>query len=216
MPETIQIQTVHHLHPSEIYGKFHCKWNINIEIANWFAPINAEALESSCELGYHVKAKSFSWRGLLQRTICSQDPYEPSYISEDVMFVSCESPVESADYVDTAPCVNGNHYRYALVGIMAASALEDLCTIDLMSRTSPRGQFSIRNLSYADVHKGLAVGFELSWFPIRCEECRAKATALLIILPMLSGAMILARYHALSLLINGSLLVGKTRFSFAL
>ncbi|XP_021681701.2 rust resistance kinase Lr10-like [Hevea brasiliensis] len=104
----------------------------------------------------------------------SQDPYEPSYISEDVMFVSCESPVESADYVDTAPCVNGNHYRYALVGIMAASALEDLCTIDLMSRTSPRGQFSIRNLSYADVHKGLAVGFELSWFPIRCEECRGQ------------------------------------------
>ncbi|KAF2315539.1 hypothetical protein GH714_040037 [Hevea brasiliensis] len=90
------------------------------------------------------------------------------------MFVSCESPVESADYVDTAPCVNGNHYRYALVGIMAASALEDLCTIDLMSRTSPRGQFSIRNLSYADVHKGLAVGFELSWFPIRCEECRGQ------------------------------------------
>ena len=90
--------------------------------------------------------------------------------------MSCEKPVNSPLYLDSATCnYNDNsssisdskRNRYLKVGRTNVSEVEESCKVEKMFRTSwPRSDDS--NISCKDVHKELVYGFELSWLDIIC------------------------------------------------
>ncbi|KAL4594838.1 hypothetical protein ACB092_12G047900 [Castanea dentata] len=95
-------------------------------------------------------------------------------LSRSVVLMSCEKPVNSPLYLDTATCnYNDNsssisdsksRYRYVKVGRTNASEVEDSCQVEKMFLTSwPINNDDPANISCTDVHNELVYGFELSW-----------------------------------------------------
>ncbi|XP_057997946.1 LEAF RUST 10 DISEASE-RESISTANCE LOCUS RECEPTOR-LIKE PROTEIN KINASE-like 2.4 isoform X2 [Hevea brasiliensis] len=106
----------------------------------------------------------------------SYDSYVESYkdyLYQDLVFVTCPKPVISEVYVDTSPCniiynsssssPNLEMKGYVKVGSDDAMDLKDSCRIERIYITSLLPK-DAKNVSYADVHRSLAYGFELSWF----------------------------------------------------
>ncbi|KAK4544311.1 hypothetical protein RGQ29_033005 [Quercus rubra] len=99
-------------------------------------------------------------------------------LSRSVVLMSCEKPVNSPLYLDTATCnYNDNsssisdskRYRYVKVGRTNVSEVEQSCKVEKMFRTSwPRSDDS--NISCKDVHNELVYGFELSWLDNICAD----------------------------------------------
>ncbi|XP_068344458.1 LEAF RUST 10 DISEASE-RESISTANCEUS RECEPTOR-LIKE PROTEIN KINASE-like 2.4 [Pyrus communis] len=87
-------------------------------------------------------------------------------LSKPIIFMTCETPVNSPVYVDTAPCTspmrNSSGHGFVKIGHLNASDMRDLCRIDLTVATSWPGAKDM-NVSYIDIHKELVYGFELSW-----------------------------------------------------
>ncbi|CAL9004700.1 unnamed protein product [Prunus brigantina] len=89
-------------------------------------------------------------------------------LSKPIIFLTCETLVNSTLYVDTAPCIgsmsssNSNRHSYVSVGRIKASDFREFCRIELMFMTS-----SVRtndmNISYIDIHNEMIYGFELTW-----------------------------------------------------
>ncbi|BFG20597.1 hypothetical protein CerSpe_068710 [Prunus speciosa] len=107
----------------------------------------------------------------------SKDPYRISQIrglrgingfelSKPIIFLTCETPVNSPLYVDTAPCdgamssSNSNGHSYVSVGRLNASDLREFCRVELMVMISSQ---LTKNNSYIDIHNEMIYGFELSW-----------------------------------------------------
>ena len=94
------------------------------------------------------------------------DPYYFGGLPEPIIFMSCDTQVNSSLYVDTAPCTSptssSSGHVFVKIGHLNASDMRDLCRIDLTVATSWPGVKDI-NVSYVDIHNGLAYGFELSW-----------------------------------------------------
>lgn len=96
---------------------------------------------------------------------------------EVLMFVTCEKPVYSPNYVETAPCINGSsmqlgHYSYMLIRAESAADVVVSCSIQgvyYLTASLPEG-----DMSFLDIHDKLVYGLELSWFPIYCKACRNK------------------------------------------
>ena len=96
--------------------------------------------------------------------------------------MSCEKPVNSPLYLDTATCnyfdnsssiSDSKRYRYVKVGRTNASEVEDLCQVEKMFLTSWPINNDDPNISCTDVHHELAYGFELSWLEGNCGSyCR--------------------------------------------
>ncbi|XP_060670760.1 LEAF RUST 10 DISEASE-RESISTANCE LOCUS RECEPTOR-LIKE PROTEIN KINASE-like 2.1 isoform X2 [Ziziphus jujuba] len=101
-------------------------------------------------------------------------------LSEVIIFIKCENPVESPLYVPTDPCINSSsaasttlskeeYYSYVKVGGTNTLELEDSCRIELMvmitSRLQRISENSSTNISDRDIHNQLVYGFELSWLP---------------------------------------------------
>ncbi|XP_030934517.1 LEAF RUST 10 DISEASE-RESISTANCE LOCUS RECEPTOR-LIKE PROTEIN KINASE-like 2.3 isoform X6 [Quercus lobata] len=104
-------------------------------------------------------------------------------LSRSVVFMSCEKPVNSPLYLDTATCnYNDNsssisdskrRYRYVKVGETYASQVEDSCQVEKMFLTSWPVINDDPNISCTDVHHELAYGFEISWLVGICKSsCR--------------------------------------------
>jgi hypothetical protein len=105
--------------------------------------------------------------------------WEP--ISRSVVFVMCETRVDSRLYLETSTCfsIDGSDseyssnsymaYRYVKVGRTNPLDVEDSCQIEGMSLTSLPGNDN-RPISCSDVHKELVYGFELSWLQVMCER----------------------------------------------
>ncbi|XP_038712289.1 rust resistance kinase Lr10-like [Tripterygium wilfordii] len=108
----------------------------------------------------------------------------PYYIAdwsniEQIAFVSCETPMKSPSFVDTAPCIGSNsslsfykrRYHYVIVDRIEVVEMGDFCVVDIVAMTTLlRG--NKRNFTYMDIHRELAYGLELSWDTIDCEGCR--------------------------------------------
>ncbi|KAF3973874.1 hypothetical protein CMV_002740 [Castanea mollissima] len=100
-------------------------------------------------------------------------------LSRSLVLMSCEKPVNSSLYLDTATCSNDNssnyvshsskRYRYIKVGVTNAIDVEDSCQVEKMFRTSwPRNDDP--NISCTDIHNELVYGFEISWLSGICES----------------------------------------------
>ncbi|CAK9181965.1 unnamed protein product, partial [Ilex paraguariensis] len=114
-----------------------------------------------------------------------------SYNNYDVVFISCQNPVNRSGYVDTGFCDKRNttstsnttspsplqNHNYFVLGEMDFSELEDSCnigssvlaSIDVVSRL-----LTGDNISFSDLYDGLAYGFELRWYRANCGHCVAR------------------------------------------
>ncbi|CAN6562008.1 unnamed protein product [Malus baccata var. baccata] len=110
------------------------------------------------------------------RTVFDQDPYDIrewtkkrsgmfNYIeiSKPIIFLTCETQVNSPVYVDTAPCTSpmssSSGHGFVKIGHLNASDMRDLCRIDLTVATSWPGAKDM-NVSYIDIHKELIYYFK--------------------------------------------------------
>ncbi|KAL4594856.1 hypothetical protein ACB092_12G049200 [Castanea dentata] len=109
-------------------------------------------------------------------------------LSRNMVWMSCEKPVNSSLYLDTSTCnYNDNsssisdskrRYRYVKVGRTTASEVEDSCQVEKMLLTSWPTNNDDPNISCTDGHHELAYGFELSWLTGVCESyCRSDTYA---------------------------------------
>ena len=100
-------------------------------------------------------------------------------LSWSLVWMSCEKPVNSPLYLDTATCnYNDNsssisdskRYRYVKVGRTTVSEVEDSCQVEKMFLSSWSTNNDVENISCTDVHNGLVYGFEFSWLQSNCES----------------------------------------------
>ncbi|XP_038713528.1 rust resistance kinase Lr10-like isoform X2 [Tripterygium wilfordii] len=101
---------------------------------------------------------SFSATSYARRGECHYATYwfPPNY---DLVYVSCESPVNYSTYVDASPCIiqtnstkNTRSYHYVLVGDFKNTELKASCAVDFLTRAT---LYRNNNLSYMDIHKKL-------------------------------------------------------------
>lgn len=111
-------------------------------------------------------------------------------LSEVIVFLECENPVNSLHYIDTAPCnfVTGTYpsssasalsqdkrhsyvmayggFRYPLDFYsqrLDVSDLDSSCRIEQVALKSWKGRNVTNTTSYMDIHNELLYGFEISW-----------------------------------------------------
>ncbi|XP_020961395.1 uncharacterized protein LOC110263868 [Arachis ipaensis] len=103
----------------------------------------------------------------------------------NVVFLECRNPVrDDPRYVDTASCIKQGHHVYAVVGGLTVVELRDGCHVKLVAAYSssflapPSWPYQLscnQNYSYAEIHRMLSYGFELSWVPGACQyKCGLK------------------------------------------
>ncbi|XLT26340.1 LEAF RUST 10 DISEASE-RESISTANCEUS RECEPTOR-LIKE PROTEIN KINASE-like 2.1 [Arachis hypogaea] len=109
----------------------------------------------------------------------------------NVVFLECRNPVrDDPRYVDTASCIQQGHHVYAVVGGLTVVELRDGCHVKLVAPCSssflapprwPKYESLLscnHNYSYAEIHRMLNYGFELSWVPGACEyKCGLKGSS---------------------------------------
>ncbi|XP_021816916.1 rust resistance kinase Lr10-like isoform X2 [Prunus avium] len=92
--------------------------------------------------------------------------YDFELSKKPIIFLTCETPVNSPLYVDTAPCIgamsssSSNGHSYVSVGRLSASDLREFCRVELMVMISSQ---LTKNNSYIDIHNEMIYGFELTW-----------------------------------------------------
>ncbi|EOX96499.1 Receptor serine/threonine kinase [Theobroma cacao] len=93
-------------------------------------------------------------------------PYWLSLETEDTMiYLNCSTTVNSPEYLDASPCITNSslpqaHHLYVFLGNLQAASLSNSCDYFLMT---PAVIQTPGNLTYADIHKKLTIGYELSW-----------------------------------------------------
>ncbi|KDP42826.1 hypothetical protein JCGZ_23768 [Jatropha curcas] len=106
-------------------------------------------------------------------------------LSQPIFFIECLNPVfHPLSYVDSSAsyCIksgvndsSGSHLKmeyFSCLNIddLTVSALMDSCSIETVSLFPAAKDFNIKkkNVSFVDIHRELAFGFEISWFNIKC------------------------------------------------
>ncbi|XP_057508058.1 rust resistance kinase Lr10-like isoform X2 [Actinidia eriantha] len=106
--------------------------------------------------------------------------YSSSYLA---VFVSCENAVKSPLYIDYIDCIDipaacenatlrfsnlsQRQYSYVLVGNVRIEDIPNLCSVGVVA---PISGINKQNISFSDIHNGLAHGFELQWY-MRYKNC---------------------------------------------
>lgn len=91
-----------------------------------------------------------------------------------VIYLNCSDPVrDDAAYVATSPCLNYHargHY-YAVLGDLLVRDLRPQCRVMFVAPiTSAWASFLHTNFTYADIHRVLSYGFEVSWWRRACVD----------------------------------------------
>ncbi|KDP42830.1 hypothetical protein JCGZ_23772 [Jatropha curcas] len=100
--------------------------------------------------------------------------YDASKSPPILTFISCPFQVSSPLYVETLSCTNykevaPSKHLYVNVGGMEAKDLKSNCSLEMMAMLPNK---DYKNMSFIEIHKELAYGFELSWHYIYCGGCR--------------------------------------------
>ncbi|WRX09563.1 Protein kinase domain - like 10 [Theobroma cacao] len=82
-----------------------------------------------------------------------------------MIYLNCSTTVNSSEYLDASPCITNSslpqaHHLYVFLGNLQATSLSNSCDYFLMT---PAVIQTPGNLTYADIHKKLTIGYELSW-----------------------------------------------------
>ncbi|KAH7853805.1 hypothetical protein Vadar_006787 [Vaccinium darrowii] len=110
-------------------------------------------------------------------------PYSPYMSTSSVVFLRCEKPVQSPNYINkTAYCNTtrddaGNGYHsYVVAGDVRVRDVADSCAAEVLYMSSSR---LIRergsDLSPLDFNRELGYGFEASWY-FGCHRCKEMAS----------------------------------------
>ncbi|KAI9112522.1 hypothetical protein K1719_016445 [Acacia pycnantha] len=96
-----------------------------------------------------------------------------SLVFKQVAYLKCSDPVrDNTTYVDTAPCVKGGGYLYAVAGDLLACQFQPQCRLEFVTPVASDWKSLVPDgiKSYADIHKLLSSGFELSWLRQACSD----------------------------------------------
>ncbi|XP_027343743.1 LEAF RUST 10 DISEASE-RESISTANCE LOCUS RECEPTOR-LIKE PROTEIN KINASE-like 2.1 [Abrus precatorius] len=105
-----------------------------------------------------------------------------SILFQHIIYLNCRNPVKDHRYADTAPCVNwgSKGHAYAIVGDIWPMVLKVGCQVKMAAATSVFGfqpfyyfddyDLLRQNFSYAEIHRMLGFGFEVSWMTVPCEH----------------------------------------------
>ncbi|MED6184054.1 hypothetical protein PIB30_043732 [Stylosanthes scabra] len=129
------------------------------------------------------KYESLQERVFLNGSISTQVESQ-ARMFEHVVLLKCSNPVrDDPRYVDTAPCIkqegSNNNNVYAVLGDLAVAELRDDCRVKMIAASSflvPRrlwrdSVFIEERLSYAEIHRKLSYGFDVSWMQsFACED----------------------------------------------
>ena len=114
----------------------------------------------------------------------NQDPFhasqpesrnERSILFQHIVYLNCSSPVtDDTEYVETAACINwrSKGYIYAIPGDLLVGNLKDECDVKFAATMTWNWSWvkDNKSLSYADIHRKLLHGFELSWLFRACQD----------------------------------------------
>lgn len=134
----------------------------------------------------HDDCSSIPLSPLTELNFSIEDPYTVSKsrrtpldwdakLSTTITFINCVHPVNpvylnSSLYVETASCtVGGLDNSYVNVGGMEGKDLMSMCSIEMVALLPVK---DYNNMSFVEIQKELAYGFELSWHSIYCGRCR--------------------------------------------
>ncbi|KAK9912533.1 hypothetical protein M0R45_036395 [Rubus argutus] len=147
--------TVLHLYSGKYYVRAINYENYTIRV------VDANVREGNCSSipRYSLASYNFSDEGPYSMFLGTW--MERIALSKPIIFISCETRLDSSLYVDTAPCIDvSSGHSFVNIGSLNASDLRDSCRIELMALTP---SWIGTNISYIDIHSGLLYGFELSW-----------------------------------------------------
>lgn len=145
----------------------------NVETINYnnytIRLVDSNFLKGNCSFIplYSLTHSNFSYSDPYSTVLYRQT--SPSILLlETRIFMTCENPVNSPLYIDTAPCITTKrqHYSYVMVpGNLTVDRMEDSCRIELVVMSSWMRKNKKKNTtsSYMDIHNELVYGFELSW-----------------------------------------------------
>ncbi|EEF32630.1 kinase, putative [Ricinus communis] len=97
--------------------------------------------------------------------------YTPK-VSQLMIFMKCPFPVvNSSLYIDTAPCINDDqeYYSYVNIGGMDSTDFMSMCSLEMMVMLHDK---DYKDMSFVEIHREMAYGFEVSWHNIYCGKCR--------------------------------------------
>ncbi|XP_058003911.1 LEAF RUST 10 DISEASE-RESISTANCE LOCUS RECEPTOR-LIKE PROTEIN KINASE-like 1.2 [Hevea brasiliensis] len=101
---------------------------------------------------------------------------ELTTFSAEIIFVNCVDPVNYPFYVNATSCIN-NGAKYSFVKIDkfgGMSGMEWMSTCTIVTAALLPAERDYTNMSFVEVHKELAYGFEISWLNLYCERCESK------------------------------------------
>ncbi|KAG8644308.1 hypothetical protein MANES_11G116800v8 [Manihot esculenta] len=102
--------------------------------------------------------------------------YTSTRFSREIVFMNCVQPVNSTYYVDATSCINNgakhSYVKIEMFGGLTAGDWMDTCTI--VTAALLPAERNYKNMSYVEIHRELAYGFEISWLNHRCKMCKSK------------------------------------------
>ncbi|KAM6555608.1 hypothetical protein CsatB_002627 [Cannabis sativa] len=144
------------------------------------------------------------------------DPYtrfsrhepESYFLSNTMIFLSCERPAKSHLYIDTSSCFKiSRYYNYSYVivsgELITVRDLDESCVVVLTTLVSDQINNNGNALSFMDIHNEMAFGFELSWTISTRFQLQTRLSLWQEFLSILST------YCILALIIIGGFIVGR-------
>lgn len=133
--------------------------------------VNPNIMKNNCSSlpSYSLSNYNFSYGDPYELSQADHSTSHDVRLTKSLVFVSCENPVLSPLYVDTASCASSgaltrSKLRHSYVVVNGrVSDLVDSCSVELMAMVSMPGNIGGGNVSFMDIHEELAYGIELSW-----------------------------------------------------
>ncbi|GMN44371.1 hypothetical protein TIFTF001_013564 [Ficus carica] len=133
--------------------------------------VNPNIMKNNCSSlpSYSLSNYNFSYGDPYELSQANHSTSHDVRLTKSLVFVSCENPVLSPLYVDTASCASSgaltrSKLRHSYVVVNGrVSDMVDSCSVELMAMVSMPGNIGGGNVSFMDIHEELAYGIELSW-----------------------------------------------------
>ncbi|KAG8644309.1 hypothetical protein MANES_11G116800v8 [Manihot esculenta] len=125
---------------------------------------------------FPLTSASFFTDGFPYTLVKYGSTYTSTRFSREIVFMNCVQPVNSTYYVDATSCINNgakhSYVKIEMFGGLTAGDWMDTCTI--VTAALLPAERNYKNMSYVEIHRELAYGFEISWLNHRCKMCKSK------------------------------------------
>ncbi|XP_021629071.1 rust resistance kinase Lr10 isoform X2 [Manihot esculenta] len=96
--------------------------------------------------------------------------------SAEIIFMNCVQPINSPDYIDATSCItNGSKHYYVRIDTFGGiSGMDWMSTCTIVTAAFVPAERNYTSMSFVEVHRELAYGFEISWLNLYCERCESN------------------------------------------